>query len=67
MKNSLMRNKTAKIRRRLKNRIKNMKNSFMMITNRKKDKNKDQKQAAIQEEERRNKLKRTKKYCNTNK
>lgn len=39
----------------------------MMNTNKKKDKSNDQRQVAIHEEEKRNKLKKTKRYCSINK
>ena len=67
MKNSLKRNKIQKKKSRLRNRTKNMKSSSMMNTNKKKGNSKDPRQAAIQEEDRNNKLKRTKKYWSINK
>lgn len=67
MKSSSMRNKTAKTRKKPINQTKNMKSSFMMSINKKKGKRRDQRRVVIHEEEKRNKFKKTKKYCSINK
>lgn len=62
-----MTSKTAKIRKKPTNLTINMKSNYTMNTNKKRGQSKDQRQVVIQEEEKRNKLKKTKKYCSINK